>query len=228
MQGTFIISMVWVMSYHARHLKRSLPGSGGCASRDAGLLCGALAVAALGSLFCAGCGGGGNGASENGVTEGGVPWPDIVQESAFTGFCKWSSAPATAADDGGDGIHGLGPLTVYWNESPPHGSHEFPVGTIVLKESNQTDPTQRVVFAMVKRQPRGTGYNSADAGGADGWEWWSVTDNGDCTVTRLWRGPAPQGTESYAGMPAGDCNGCHTKAVNNDYVWDTALQLSHF
>ena len=76
---------------------------------------------------------------------------------------------------------------------------------------------------MVKRQPRGTGYNSADMGGADGWEWWSLQDQGNCTVGRLWRGPAPPVTEPYAGMTVGDCNACHTQVVANDYVWDTAL-----
>jgi hypothetical protein len=177
-------------------------------------------------LLSAGCSAGSDpAAGGDGTTEGGVPWPDIVQADAFDGFCKWSSAPATAAGDAGDGVHGLGPLTVYWSQSPPHGSHEFPVGTIILKESNQTNPADRLAFAMVKRQPRGTGYNT---GGADGWEWWSVQDLGNCQASRLWRGPVPPSTESYAGQQIGDCNGCHAQAVDNDYVWDTAVQLSHF
>ena len=78
---------------------------------------------------------------------------------------------------------------------------------------------------MVKRQARGTGYNT---GGADGWEWWSVQDLGNCNIERLWRGPVAQGGESYTNTPAGDCNGCHGRAVANDYVWDDALQLSKF
>ena len=135
----------------------------------------------------------------SGRSGGGVPWPDIVQSDAFDGFCKWSSAPANAPGDAGDGIHGLGPLTVYWNQSPAHGSHEFPVGTIILKESNQPDSSQRVAFAMVKRQPRGTGYNTmavpTDGNGG------RSPDPGNCTVERLWRGPVPPTTESYAGMP---------------------------
>ena len=148
----------------------------------------------------------------------------IAQTGDFTNFCKWSSAPATAAGDASDGVHGIGPLTVYWNKNPPHGATQFPVGTIILKESNQTDPSQRLAFAMVKRQARGTGFNT---GGADGWEWWSVTDIG-CNVERLWRGTTPPSGESYANMPVGDCNGCHEQIVDNDYVWDSALQLSKF
>ncbi len=187
-------------------------------------------AAAVAGIFAAGCGAGSDPATggQTDATDGGVPWPYIAQVDAFDGFCKWSSAPATAAGDAGDGVHGLGPLTVYWNKPPPPGSHEFPVGTIILKESNQANPADRLAFAMVKRQPRGTGYNSADAGGDDGWEWWSVQDLGNCNVSRLWRGPSPPTGESYAGQPIGDCNGCHARAVDNDYVWDTAVQLSHF
>jgi hypothetical protein len=185
-------------------------------------------AAAAGPLLCAACSSGSSDPGGSAPADGGVAWPFIAQISDFSGFCKWSSAPATAPGDAGDGVHGLGPLTVYWNKSPPSGSHEFPVGTIILKESNQADPSQRLVFAMVKRQPRGTGFNSADAGGDDGWEWWSLTDLGHCSVERLWRGAAPPITEAYAGMPIGDCNGCHARIEDNDYVWDTALNLSHF
>lgn len=187
----------------------------------------ALAAVLVGGLLCAGCSSAGSSDSgpDSNPADGAVPWPFIAQTSDFAGFCSWSHAPATAAGDAGDGVHGVGPLTVYWNRSPPHGSSEFPVGTIILKESNQADASQRVVFAMVKRQPRGTGYNT---GGADGWEWWSVTDLGNCNIERLWRGVVPPIGESYAGQPVGDCNGCHSAAVDNDYVWDTAVQLSKF
>jgi hypothetical protein len=148
----------------------------------------------------------------------------VAQTIDFAHFCSWPSAPATIAADASDGVHiGAGPLTIYWNESPPHGAREFPVGTIVLKESNETDPTERVVFAMIKRQARGTGYNP---GGADGWEWMSLKDLGNCNVERLWRGVTPPQGESYA--TTGDCNTCHALGVANDYVRDEALQLSKF
>ncbi len=141
--------------------------------------------------------------------------------ASFTNFCSWSSADATAANDASDGVHGLGPLRVYWNQSPPHGSKAFPVGTLILKETEQTDPTERTLFAMAKV---GGGYN---ASGAVNWEWFSLKQNPDCSVTLLWSA-APPATESYAGQPIGDCNGCHEQASDNDYVWDSALQLSNF
>jgi hypothetical protein len=154
--------------------------------------------------------------------DAGAPSEFIAYASSFDGFHSWSSANATTADDAGDGLHGLGPLRVYWNQKPPHGSTSFPVGTIIVKESEQTDVTQRTVFAMVKR---GGGYN---ASGAAGWEWYSLLDNADGSVTILWNLTAPPPGETYANQAIGDCNGCHGVVKDNDYVWDTALQLSSF
>jgi hypothetical protein len=160
-------------------------------------------------------------------TDGAPPDPTVFisQTTDFSGFCNWPHALAVAPAGASDGLHPDAGLTAYWNHPPPHGTDQFPVGTMILKETNETDPSKRIVFAMVKRQARGTGYNP---GGADGWEWWSLQDNGDCTVSRLWRGQFAPAGESYAMMPAGDCNGCHVGASGNDYVWDEALQLSHF
>jgi hypothetical protein len=146
----------------------------------------------------------------------------VIEGSAFNGFCSWSSAAAVAPDDAGDGLHGLGPLRVYWNKTPAPGSTAFADGTLIAKSSQEADPTKRTIFAMAKV---GGGYNP---GGATNWEWYSLQENADCTVTTLWSAPAPPSTESYAGQPVGDCNGCHMLVQDNDFVWDTALQLSSF
>ncbi len=60
----------------------------------------------------------------------------------------------------------------------------------------------------------------------------SLAQTGDagaaCTVTVLWRGIQPPPTETYSANTALDCNTCHGMASANDYVWDTALELSGF
>jgi hypothetical protein len=178
------------------------------------------ACLALG-LASAGCGSSGDGTTDSGG-DSGAPTVFVSQIADFNGFCNWSSAPATAPGDAGDGVHGLGPLTVYWKKAPPHGATEFPVGTIIVKESQDADAGARVAFAMVRRASQ-SAYNPAGGG----WEWWSLHDTGNCTFTELWRGPVSQGSDSYVGTPAGDCNGCHSETTN-DFVWDTALQLSKF
>jgi hypothetical protein len=147
----------------------------------------------------------------------------IASAASFEDFCSWKSAPATTPTDASDGLHGLGPLTVYWNQSPPHGATKFPVGTIIVKGNQDPDPTKRVLFAMVKRADN---FNSS---GAVGWEWYSLQQQAaDCSaVTILWGNVTPPAGETYANMPVGDCNGCH-EAAGNDGVWDSALQLTNF
>jgi hypothetical protein len=159
--------------------------------------------------------------------DGGTPTCFVAEESSFNGFHGWSSAPATNDAGVTDGVHGLGSMTVYWNEAPPHGAAAFPVGTLIVKETEESDPTKRTVFAMSKH---GCGYNapSGTSPGADGWEWVSLANNADGSVTLLWSGTVAPAGQTYAGMPVGDCNGCHAGAASNDHVWDSALQLSRF
>jgi hypothetical protein len=179
------------------------------------VLCG---IAVVASVLVGGCGGSGAG-----DTDAGAPATFVAYESNFDDFHQWSSAPAASTgDDAGDGLHGLGPLRVYWNEAPPHGADAFPVGTIIVKETEESDVTARTVFAMVKR---GDGFNS---GGANGWEWFSLIDNTDGSVSILWRGVVAPPGQTYSNQKIGDCNGCHLSAASNDCVWDDALQLSKF
>jgi hypothetical protein len=154
-----------------------------------------------------------------------APTEFVAQASTFAGFCKWSSAPATPIQSVPVGIHGLNDMVVYWRQPPPHGATSFPVGTVILKESQDATPASRIVFAMVKRKARGAGYNSD---GADGWEWFSLQDLGSCSASINWRGPSAPVLTSYSDLLVGDCNGCHGKVTSSDYVWDTALQLSSF
>jgi hypothetical protein len=179
-------------------------------------------VAMAACLSCSGNGDNDADAGSSSALCAGWPEPGVAFPTNFTGFHSWQSKPAYGPDGSTDGLHGVGPLTVYWNASPPHGATEFPECTIIVKESQQADVTKRVTFAMVKV---GNGYNST---GANGWEWWSLQDNDDGGVEMLWSGIVPPPGETYSNQAIGDCNGCHSLAVKNDYVWDTALQLSNF
>jgi hypothetical protein len=146
-----------------------------------------------------------------------------IMGASFNNFCSWQAAEATTADDAGDGLHGtLGPLRVYWNQAPTHGATAFPPGMLIVKESEDANPADRTIFAMAKV---GGGYNS---GGAVNWEWFSLKQDANCNVTVLWSGPAAPATETYAMTSGGQCNGCHVQMGANDYVWDSALQLSNF
>jgi Cytochrome P460 len=156
-------------------------------------------------------------------TSDGAPQTEFTAYAqSFTGFHSWSNAPATTPGGASDGLHGLGPLQVYWNQSPPHGATSFPVGTIIVKETQEADPTQRTVFAMVKEG------GVTNAAGAVGWQWFSLADKTDGTVSILWEGLAAPLGQTYANQAIGDCNGCHEQVADNDFVWDSALDLANF
>ena len=181
--------------------------------------------AALAGL--AGC----NAASSAG-SDGGV---FVAFATDFAGFHDWPSAVAMPSPslppvdaggvgpDGGatdGGVHPV-PETEYWKiPSTPTGG-VFPLRTIIVKETNEADPTARQVFAIVKR---GGDFNPT---GAVNWEWYELKNNADGTVVVSWQGfgPPSGSADIYGGNPA-VCNNCHVKAAANDYVWSAALQLS--
>ncbi|MFI5299259.1 MAG: hypothetical protein ACHREM_14285 [Polyangiales bacterium] len=144
--------------------------------------------------------------------------------STFADFHSWPSSPAVS-DAAFDSPHTSGPMTEFINRLPPVGSTEFPVGTVIVKETNGGDPTTRQIFAMVKSG----GCINAD--GAIDWLWYQLaneasgTNDAGAGAQILWRGVAPPaGTDPYlAGV---SCNGCHVGAATNDFVWSTPLQLS--
>jgi hypothetical protein len=129
-------------------------------------------------------------------------------------------APDGAVTDGG--VH-PSPQAEYWNRSPPHGSTSFPLGTIIVKETEEVDPTARQVFALVKRG------GDFDPTGAVDWEWFDLTNDTDGSVVINWHGYGPPtGSASIYGGNPSVCNSCHLEAAANDCVWSEALQLSNF
>jgi len=143
----------------------------------------------------------------------------LAFDADFAGFRGWEAFHLPDAPADGV-VHLAGPRTEYLNKRPPKGSHEFPVGTIIVKELETGAMEDRKVFAMVKR---GGGY---DAAAAPGWEWFELSNNPDGTFKRIvWRGLGPPSGEQYGGDPNG-CSGCHAASKDNDYVSPTALRLS--
>jgi len=157
----------------------------------------------------------------------------VAFASDFKGFHDWPNQaeamvaptlpPFDAGALGGDGGIHLVPEHEYWNMNPPPGSTAFPVGFMVVKETEEADPTARSTFAMVKR---GGSFNIL---GAAGWELYDLKNNTDGSVNIQWSGYGPPAgsTDIYGGNP-NVCNGCHKIAASNDFIWSAALQLSNF
>jgi hypothetical protein len=177
-------------------------------------LCLAVAIAALLGASC------GNGSAANAGTI--EPGTFIAFASDFSGYHGWE-AFAVGSDPVTDSIHTTGPRTVYLNRRPAHGSREFAVATIIVKEVQVGDPLTRDVIGRVKR---GGSYNAA---GAPGWEWFELRNTSDGGAVILWRGVGPPvGVCSYLGSVGGGCNLCHGAADDNDSVLAPSLHLSNF
>lgn len=173
---------------------------------------GALAILAVG--IAAGC----NGATDDTSTTGDTL---IAFATNFAGYHDWSDTVIDASSTPAS-THLAGKRTVYINKTPPSGSTEFPVGTIIVKELEDNAEGEKQVFAMVKR---GGGYNSK---GAADWEWFELQNADADAVTIVWRGVGPPAGEKYAGDPNGGCNVCHGGAADNDFVQTPALDLDTF
>jgi hypothetical protein len=134
----------------------------------------------------------------------------------FRSFRSWPSMALTVEIAPGND-HLSGPRRVFINKRPPGGTSPFPIGTIVLKESGDGDPTTRDVFAMVKR---GGDFN---ASGAIDWEWFQLKNGADGSVTMLWRGVGPANGDAYGSDTTGGCNTCHQSAASQDFIFTADL-----
>nr|HEX4315105.1 hypothetical protein [Kofleriaceae bacterium] len=178
----------------------------------------AAAVAACSSTAPTGTGDSGNGSAF------------IAFASTFQGFRTWTMFHDDGpADDGTYPPDVLGPRSQYINTLPPHGSTEFPVGTVIV-EARESGTMK--IFSGVKR---GGGFNEA---GARNWEWFELQEGSGgsampqdpgAPVTITWRGNAPPPGDTYGADGSAGCNACHARCGGtNDYVCSPEMQLSTF
>lgn len=203
-------------------------GAGGAKSATGGgaTTTGAGAAAEAGAAGTNGAGAPSAGGTTAAAGSGGAAGGDcggafLAFASDFSTFETWPSFYLGDIEPTPNEISG--PRTVYINKLPPHGSTEFPVGTMIVKAiKSGNDPALWQIFAMAKR---GACFNAL---GAHGWEWFELTlESGPLDV--VWRGVAPASGAGYGGGKFGGlCNGCHDAFSDNDYVQGPFLQLSAF
>jgi len=191
----------------------------------------ALALLALSALFgplLAGCST--NSASVSTSADAGLMYVPIPSD--FCNYTSWTTY--VEPDAGGDGviipvvgtaatdagfIHAPGGRIEYINHVPPHGSKEFPIGTLIVKSI----PSQQQVFAMAKV---GGGYNpNGPDGVAINWEWIELNGTG-CDLSFIWSG-TPPASQAYGGNPQA-CNMCHSGSADNDYVASSRILLKDY
>jgi hypothetical protein len=178
----------------------------------------ALVIALIATAACDG--GAGDASTGGGGGEIGDSYLPIVSD--FQDFRSWPSVLLPAQPARGE-VHLAAARRVYINRLPPEGATEFPVGTLIVKESEDTDVlADRKVFAMAKRVTDGS-YNAT---GARGWEWWELENVDESTVVKVWSGVGPPAGHEYGGDANGGCNTCHVGADENDFVFPGAIDLS--
>jgi hypothetical protein len=165
-----------------------------------------LALGVTIAIAVAGCSGGGSASPAMGDF--------VAQNTNFRGYRTWTSF---TIDDGqaAGATHVAGKRTIYINQLPPAGATEFPIGTIIVKET----AIDGKIFARAKRSPD---WNPT---GAVGWEWFELLTKAGATGI-FWRGLGPPAGEVYGGDPNAGCNMCHKLAPNNDFVLTPALMLA--
>ncbi len=94
---------------------------------------------------------------------------------------------------------------IYFKDSQTFSGGKYPLGTIIVKESQNDDMSVHELTAMVKR---GNNFN-ANAGD---WEWFMLAPDGKIATDT--DGNPMRGADLMGGM----CVGCHS-AVSTDYVF---------
>ena len=84
----------------------------------------ALAAIAAGAVSC----------TSSGPSDALADGTFIAQNGDFKGYQDWASFSLDNPNPGGS-THVAGKRTIYINHEPPAGASEFPVGTIVVKET---------------------------------------------------------------------------------------------
>jgi len=164
---------------------------------------------ALAALLLGACGGGDPGTGSF-----------IPQPRDFDQFKTWPAFDLGADQD--DGVTVAGTRRAYLNHVPPHGSTEFPVGTIIVKTIGEETAAPGQTFAMAKRDA------PFNVRGAVGWEWFEVEEVPDSLPKLNWRGITPPMGETYGGIDGGACNTCHALGSANDFVPSVELSLTQF
>ncbi len=135
----------------------------------------------------------------------------IADDNSFANFMSWSLDATNQGSDPALGMAHAGNDStvirkVYFKDGQARVDGEYPVGTIIVKHSQNPDESVNEFTAMVKR-----GNNFAPDGGD--WEWFMLGPDG--TIASDGDGNPMRGADLMGGM----CIACHNQASNTDYVF---------
>lgn len=134
----------------------------------------------------------------------------VATDASFADFQNWQLAAQNQGPDPalGPAHHGNDSSVIrhiYFKDSQVASGGTYPLGTIIVKESKNTDMSVHETTAMVKR---GNNFNP-DHGD---WEWFMLAPDGKIAMDG--DGNPVRGANLMGGM----CLGCHSTAAT-DYVF---------
>jgi hypothetical protein len=135
----------------------------------------------------------------------------VADDNTFKSFMSW---PLEATNQGPDPALGTAHAgndstvtrKVYVQNGQDIKDGSYPVGTLIVKHSQNPGSTVNEFTAMAKR---GNDFNTT---GGD-WEWFML--NSDGTIALDGNGNQMRGADLMGGM----CVMCHTQAIQKDYVF---------
>jgi hypothetical protein len=129
----------------------------------------------------------------------------VASDETFSNYTSWKliaqkSGPSPSLSSAHNGNDSLAARRVYdkGNESRTKG--QYPVGTVLLKETKNAAGTIIELTAMVKR---GKAFNAAQ----NDWEWFMLNPTDGKIMDR------------GASLMNGMCGGCHSALSDKDYVF---------
>lgn len=138
------------------------------------------------------------------------PQEYVATDDSFSNFQSWELAAQEQGPDPalGPAHHGNDSTVtryIYFKDSQTASGGKYPLGTIIVKESMNTDMSVHETTAMVKR---GNNFNPDH----NDWEWFMLAPDGKIATDD--DGNPMRGADLMGGM----CNNCHSAAAT-DYVF---------
>jgi len=135
----------------------------------------------------------------------------IATDASFANFTSWvleaeQNGPDPALGPAHQGNDSTVTRHIYFKDGQDAVNGLYPVGTRIVKQSNNPDLSINEVTAMVKRG------NNFDAANND-WEYFVLMPDG--TIATDGDGNPMRGAKLLGGM----CLGCHTAASGSDYIF---------
>ncbi|HJL20414.1 MAG TPA: hypothetical protein RMH99_32405 [Sandaracinaceae bacterium LLY-WYZ-13_1] len=175
------------------------------------------AIAIVG-LLVAGAGCAPPGAADDAKSDVPKTGPRIAGARDFAAFRSWRRYHLPEDTLTEVGHHSSPHRYVYVDRALPPEPAPIPLGTLIVKTTEDGPPETWDVHAMVKR---GDGYNWS---GCDDWEFFNLSLDADGAVSIRWRGRGDDASayEDAEGH-ARSCNSCHIHAREVDHVFSRRL-----